>query len=72
MFGGGREEAVAESRVELSEAIRGSLVQVVERNVGRKVGGFMSSSHQHPDLLAFVFVFETASVLERVDTKAED
>ncbi|MGE0506075.1 MAG: Na-translocating system protein MpsC family protein [Solirubrobacterales bacterium] len=51
---GGR--SVAQGRVDVSEAIREPLISVVERQTGRSVVGFMSSSQQNPSLLSFVFV----------------
>lgn len=67
LYAGGREVAVAEGRVELSETMREALTDVIERNVGRKVAGFMSSSQQHPDLISFVFVLETSPLFEVID-----
>lgn len=58
MFAGGAARQVAQDRVDLSEMIREPLTEVIERNVGRKVVGFLSSSQQEPDLVSFVFVFE--------------
>ena len=72
MFEGGAERAVAQSRVDLTELIRDPLIEVIERNLGRKVAGFMSSSVQHPDLLALVFVLDTSPLLELVDGEADD
>ena len=37
--------------------------RVIEEETGRKVVAFMSSSHQHPDLLSELFVLESAEVL---------
>lgn len=71
MFGGGGERAVAQGRVDLSEMIRVPLTEVVERNVGRKVVGFLSSSQQDPDLISFIFVFETSPLLDPVDEPGE-
>jgi uncharacterized protein YbcI len=67
MSAGGGERAVAQGRVDLSEVIRDPLVEVVERNTGRKVVGFLSSSQQHPDLISFIFVFETSLLLSPVE-----
>jgi uncharacterized protein YbcI len=60
MLQGGARRVVAQGRVDLSEVIRGPLIEVVERNTGRKVVGFLPSSQQQPDLLSFIFVFETS------------
>lgn len=71
MAEGGAERAVAQGRVDLSEMIRTPLIEVIERNVGRKVAGFMSTSQQHPDLLALVFVLDTSPLLELVDGEGD-
>lgn len=63
MFEAGGARGVAQGRVDISETIRAPLIEVVERQAGRKVVGFMSSSQQHPDLLSFVFVLETSPLL---------
>jgi uncharacterized protein YbcI len=67
MFDGGGRRGVAQGRVDLGEAIREPLSEVIERNLGRKVAGFLSSSQQHPDLISFVFVLETSPLLEHQD-----
>jgi uncharacterized protein YbcI len=65
-----RQRAVAQQRVDLSEASREKFIFVVERTVGRRVVGFMSSSQQDPDLLSHVFVLENSPVL-RVEPAPE-
>jgi uncharacterized protein YbcI len=60
MFETGSARSVAQTRVDISEVLRGPLMQIVEQHVGRKVVGFLSSSQQDPDLLDFVFVLETS------------
>lgn len=64
MFQAGGSRGVAQARVDISETIRGPLIEVIERHTGRKVVGFMSSSQQEPDLLSFVFVLDTSALLE--------
>lgn len=71
MYEGGAERAVAQSRVDLSEMLRDPLTEVIERNLGRKVAGFMSSSQQHPDLLSLVFVLDISPLLKLVDDEGE-
>lgn len=70
MFEGGGARSVAQTRVDVSEALREPLIQIVEQHMGRKVEGFLSSSQQHPDLLDFVFVLED-SPLTRADEDAD-
>ena len=59
----GRGEAVKQQRSEFQQAMRDPFKQVVEEETGRKVVAFMSTSHQHPDLLGELFVLESAEVL---------
>lgn len=59
----GRGEAVRQQRAEFQQAMRDPFKQVVEEETGRKVVAFMSTSHQHPDLLGELFVLESAEVL---------
>lgn len=72
MFGAGGSRGVAQGRVDISETIRGPLIEVIEHHTGRKVAGFMSSSQQHPDLLCFVFVLDTSPLLGAIDGDEED
>jgi len=71
MFEAGGGRAVAQGRVDMSETIRGQLIEVVERQTGRKVVGFMSSSQQSPDLISFVFVLDTSPLLEVIPGDAD-
>jgi uncharacterized protein YbcI len=59
----GQRRSVAQGRVDMSETIRVSLIAIVEREIGRKVVGFMSSSQQDPDLISYVFVLETSPLV---------
>lgn len=67
MFEAGAARSVAQGRVDISETMRDPLIEVIERHMNRKVVGFMSSSQQHPDLLCFVFVLDSSSLLEAID-----
>jgi uncharacterized protein YbcI len=71
MFEAGGARSVAQSRVDISETIRGPLIEVIEGHTDRKVVGFMSSSQQHPDLLSFVFILDTSPLLEVIEGDAE-
>jgi uncharacterized protein YbcI len=64
MFESGSGRDVARSRVDISEVLREPLKQVIERHMGRKGIGFLSSSQQEPDLLDFVFVLETSPLAQ--------
>jgi uncharacterized protein YbcI len=59
----GRAESVKQQRADFQQAMLMPFTQVIEEETGRKVVAFMSSSHQHPDLLAEIFVLESADVL---------
>lgn len=72
MFAGGGGRGVAQGRVDMSETIRGPLIEVIERHTSRKVVGFMSSSQQDPDLLSFVFVLDSSPLLEAREEAGED
>jgi len=71
MFEAGGSRAVAQSRVDMSETIRGPLIEVIERHTDRKVVGFLSSSQQDPDLISFVFVLETSPLVTESGEDAE-
>jgi uncharacterized protein YbcI len=66
LAGGGRQRAVAQSRVDISEDARRKFCDIVERHTGRKVVGFMSGSQQDPSLLAQVYVLDTSALLSAV------
>lgn len=73
MFEAGGGRGVAQSRVDMSETIREPLVEVIERQMGRRVIGFMSSSQQRPDLLSFIFVLDTSPLLDATgDSESTD
>ena len=59
----GRGESVKQQRSDFEQAMGDPFRQVIEEETGRKVVAFMSSSHQHPDLLGEIFVLEAAEVL---------
>ena len=66
----GRGASVQEQRAAFEQAMREPFKRVVEEETGRKVVAFMSTSHQHPDLLGEMFVLESADVLG--DEPADD
>lgn len=67
MFEGGAARSVAQGRVDISEMLRAPLMQIVEQYTGRTVVGFLSSSQQDPDLLAFLFVLENSPLAQDGD-----
>ena len=64
MFDAGGSRAVAQSRVDMSETIRGPLIEVIERHTGRKVVGFMSGNQQDPDMICEVFVLAPSDLAD--------
>jgi uncharacterized protein YbcI len=66
----GERRSVAQGRVDISESARDRFIKVVERNTGREVVGFMSSSQQDPDLLSHVYVLQPTDLLHAVEEKA--
>ena len=57
----GRGESVITQRMHFQEAMRPHFKDVIEEELGRKVAGFMSGSHQAPDLLGEMFILEPQS-----------
>lgn len=58
VFQSGRGNAVRDSRHAFQDAMRERMVETVQRLTGRTVAAFMSASHQSPDLIVELFVFE--------------
>jgi uncharacterized protein YbcI len=56
----GRAEAVHRQREAFQDVMHDRFVKVIEDELGRKVIAFMSTSHQDPDLLAELFVLDSA------------
>ena len=67
----GRGESVKQQRAEFQQAMREPFTRVIEEETGRKVVAFMSTSHQHPDMLGEMFVLESAEVLLEDDPADE-
>ena len=65
LHAGGEAKAVAQQRVRSSDAIRETLVSLIEDATERKVIGYMSSSQQEPSLLSHVFVLDPTDLLDR-------
>lgn len=57
----GRSESVLQQRRDFQAAMRPRFKEVIEEELGRKVAGFMSGSHQHPDLLGEILILEPES-----------
>ena len=52
----GRGHAVIQQRMEFQDVMQERFMDVISEELGREVVGFMSGSHQDPDLIAEVFV----------------
>jgi uncharacterized protein YbcI len=57
----GRGDSVIQQRRDFQDVMRSRFKQVIEEELGRKVAGFMSGTHQHPDLLGEIFILEPES-----------
>jgi uncharacterized protein YbcI len=68
----GRGESVLQQRRDFQAAMRPRFKEVIEEELGRKVAGFMSGSHQHPDLLGEIFILEPESGEFLEDAQAGD
>lgn len=60
----GRGDAVVRQRMEFQEIMLGRYSEVIESETGRKVIAFMSGNHQHPDVLAEVFILDSTDLLD--------
>jgi uncharacterized protein YbcI len=72
VFQSGRGNAVRDSRHAFQDAMRERVVETIQRLTGRTVAAFMSTSHQSPDLVAEVFVFESEQENPEHPLAAED
>jgi uncharacterized protein YbcI len=59
----GRGDSVIQQRADFQHVMTERFTAVIEEETGRKVIAMMSGSHQHPDLLAELFVLETTDLL---------
>src|SRR3712207_3515785 len=57
----GRGAAVIQQRMEFQDVMQGRFSEVIQEELGREVIGFMSGSHQEPDLIAEIFVLAPES-----------
>jgi uncharacterized protein YbcI len=68
----GREDEVRSYRAAIQEVLGKDMSTAVEELTGRTVVGFMSASHQSPDLLVEIFVLEpVADHLGALSTSAQ-
>jgi uncharacterized protein YbcI len=61
---GGRTSAVIEQRMAFQEVMRDRFTEVIERETGRSVVGFMSGNQQDPDMICEVFVLSPTDLIE--------
>jgi uncharacterized protein YbcI len=59
----GRGDSVIQQRADFQDVMLDRFTEVVSDETGRQVVAMMSGSHQHPDLLAEVFVLEPTDIL---------
>lgn len=60
----GRRDAVTAQRHTFQEVMRPLYAELIERETGRVVTAFMSTTHQDPDILAELFILEPLEGLE--------
>lgn len=58
----GEGDAVIHQRMAFQDVMRERFSEIIEAETGRKVIAFMSGSHQHPDLLAEVFLLDSTDL----------
>ncbi len=54
----GRGDSVIRQRMDFQDVMKDRFIEVIEGELGRKVAGMMSGSHQGPDLLCQTFILE--------------
>lgn len=64
LFRSGRGGAVTEQRSEFQGAMRSRFTEMVAEETGRPVIAFMSTSHQHPDLVAELFLLAPTDLVD--------
>jgi uncharacterized protein YbcI len=68
----GRGDSVIRQRMDFQDVMRPRFAEVIEKELGRKVAGFMSGSHQHPDLIGKLFILESQNGELLADAQAGD
>jgi hypothetical protein len=68
----GRGDSVIRQRMDFQDVMRPRFAEVIESELGRKAAGFMSGSHQHPDLIGELFILESHNGELLVDAQAGD
>jgi uncharacterized protein YbcI len=61
---GGRGTSVIQQRMEFQEVMRERFQEVIERETGRQVIGFMSGNQQHPDIMCEVFILAPTDLVD--------
>ena len=54
----GRGDSVIQQRMDFQDVMEDRFKQVIQEETGREVIAMMSGSHQHPDLIAEMFVLD--------------
>jgi len=68
----GRGDSVIRQRMDFQDVMKDRFIEVIEEELGRKVSGTMSGSHQHPDLIAEIFILEPEGDELLADAQAGD
>ena len=67
LLGAGHGAAVIQQRMTFQELMRERFSEIIERETGREVIAFMSGSHQHPDVIAEMFVLAPTDLADLAD-----
>lgn len=68
----GRGREVIQQRMAFQDVMRPRFAKVIEEELGRKVTGFMSGSHQEPDLIGEMFILDSGNGEVLADAQAGD
>jgi uncharacterized protein YbcI len=68
----GRGDSVIRQRMDFHGVMKDRFIEVIEEELGRKVSGMMSGSHQHPDLIGEMFILEPEGDELLADAQAGD
>lgn len=58
LIGAGKSQDVADTRTQLASILRPQFEAAIERCTGRQVTAFLTATHDHPDLLAHIYVLK--------------
>ena len=71
LFQSGRSGAVMEQRTQFQGAMEKRFADLITEETGRAVVAFMSTSHQHPDLVAELFLLAPTDLVDPAEQEVE-